>query len=194
MKHLLTITIAFALSITAFGGCTTSSESSSSQTPQASPGKTAVERNDAKGDGAAAAKVTQIGADGLRQLLAVKRPLLINFWATWCEPCRDEFPDLVAIDRDYRSHGLEFITVSLDDAAEIERAVPQFLREMRATMPTYLLNVADPETAITAVDPEWSGALPATFLFDESGRIVYKHFGRINPAELRAAIERTLKR
>ncbi len=194
MKHFLTIAIALSLSITAFGGCTTSSESPSPQTLQSSPDKPAARTSDAKGDGTTASKISQIDANGLRQLLAAKRPLLINFWATWCEPCRDEFPDLVAIDRDYRSRGLEFITVSLDDAAELERAVPQFLREMHATMPTYLLNVADPETAITAVDPEWSGALPATFLFDANGRVVYKHFGRVKPDELRAAIERTLKR
>ena len=121
------------------------------------------------------------------------RPLLVNFWATWCDPCREEFPDLVKIDRDYRPRGLDFIAISLDDLADLKTAVPKFLREMRATMPNYLLNVSDPEPAIKAVDPAWDGALPATFLYNQKGEVVYKHFGRVNTAELRAAIEKVMK-
>src|SRR6266851_5539376 len=83
------------------------------------------------------------------------RPLLVNYWATWCDPCRDEFPDLVKIDKQYRAKGLNFIAITLDDLKDINTEVPKFLRKMRATMPVYLLNVADPEPAINAVDPEW---------------------------------------
>ncbi|MDQ6651110.1 MAG: TlpA family protein disulfide reductase [Acidobacteriota bacterium] len=118
------------------------------------------------------------------------RPLLVNYWATWCDPCRDEFPDLVKIDRQYRPRGLDFIAITLDDLKDINTEVPKFLREMRATMPIYLLNVADPEPAINAVDREWGGALPATFLYNANGKVVYKHFGRVNADELRAAIEK----
>lgn len=116
------------------------------------------------------------------------RPLLVNFWATWCDPCREEFPDLVKIDNQYRGQGLDFIGISLDDLKELKTEVPKFLRTMRAKMPNYLLNVSDPEPAIKYVDPEWSGALPATFLFNRKGEIVFKHFGRVNANDLRAAI------
>lgn len=118
------------------------------------------------------------------------RPLLVNFWATWCDPCRDEFPDLVKIDADYRSKGLDFAAVSLDDLKDINTEVPKFLREMRAKMPAYLLNVSDPEPAIKLVDPAWNGALPATFLYNGKGEVVFKHLGRIKTQELRAAIEK----
>jgi len=118
------------------------------------------------------------------------RPLLVNYWATWCDPCRDEFPDLVKIDRQYRAKGLEFIAISLDDLKDIDTEVPKFLRVMRAKMPVYLLNVPDPEPSINAIDPAWGGALPATFLYNSKGKLSYKHFGRINTAELRAAIEK----
>lgn len=120
------------------------------------------------------------------------RPLLVNFWATWCDPCRDEFPELVQIDGRYRPKGLDFIAISLDDLADLKTEVPKFLRSMKARMPVYLLNVADPEPAINSVDRAWSGALPATFLYDKNGQVVYKHFGRIKPVELRAAIEKAL--
>ncbi|MGA9997285.1 MAG: TlpA disulfide reductase family protein, partial [Pyrinomonadaceae bacterium] len=141
--------------------------------------------------------VSEVDANGLKKLLqrdaTQAHPLLVNFWATWCEPCREEFPDLVKINAEYRARGLEFITISLDDATDIKTAVPKFLKEMRAEeMPSYLLNETEPETAINEVDPSWSGGLPATFLFDAQGKIVFKQMGRIKPAELRQAIEKAV--
>jgi thiol-disulfide isomerase/thioredoxin len=122
----------------------------------------------------------------------VARTLLVNYWATWCDPCREEFPDLVKIDKDYRARGLDTIAISLDDLAELKTEVPRFLRLMKARMPVYLLNVADPEPSIKLVDPTWEGALPATFLYDAKGEIVFKKFGRFNTAELRDAIQKVM--
>ncbi len=147
--------------------------------------------------GAGEVSVREIDLDGLKKLIGrddaaatrAPRPLLVNFWATYCEPCRDEFPDLVQIDKDYKARGLEFVTVSLDDAAEIKSSVPEFLRLMRAEMPAYLLNVADPEPAIKWIDQAWGGGLPATYLYDAEGRVRFKHMGRVKAAELRAALD-----
>jgi thiol-disulfide isomerase/thioredoxin len=140
--------------------------------------------------------VEAIDADQLKGLITQQRenPLLVNFWATYCDPCRDEFPDLVKIDKDYRPRSLEFVTVSLDDMSDIKTSVPEFLGSMKATMPAYLLNVSDPEPAIDLVDPRWQGSLPATFLYNEKGEMVYRHIGRVNPVELREAIEKVVKK
>lgn len=140
--------------------------------------------------------VSPIDNDALKSLLTQQRerPLLVNFWATYCDPCRDEFPDLVKIDKDYRPQALEFVTVSLDDMTDIKTGVPKFLSEMKATMPAYLLNTVDPEPAINMVDPRWRGDLPATFLYNDKGEVIYKHIGRINPAELREAIDKVVKK
>jgi thiol-disulfide isomerase/thioredoxin len=142
------------------------------------------------------AVVAPIDTQELKGILTQQRekPLLVNFWATFCDPCRDEFPDLVKIDSDYRPHSLEFVTVSLDDLTDIKSSVPKFLDSMKATMPAYLLNVSDPEPAINLVDPKWRGDLPATFLYNEKGEVVYKHFGRVDTAQLREAIEKVIKR
>lgn len=142
------------------------------------------------------AVVAPIDTEALKSLLTQQRghPLLVNFWATFCDPCRDEFPDLVKIDHDFRPRSLEFVTVSLDDASEIKNEVPKFLDSMKATMPAYLLDVVDPEPAINFVDPRWQGSLPATFLYNQKGEVVYKHIGRIDPAELREAIEKVVKK
>ena len=140
--------------------------------------------------------VSSIDTEALKGLLTQPRqkPLLVNFWATFCDPCRDEFPDLVKINKDYGSQSLEFITVSLDDATEIKGEVPKFLDSMKATMPAYLLNVNDPEPAINLVDRKWRGDLPATYLYNEKGEVVYRHIGRVNITELREAIDKVVKK
>jgi len=144
----------------------------------------------------AGVEIRQIDLDGLKKLLhrdpKDKRPLLINFWATWCDPCREEFPDLVKVDSDYRSKGLNFVAISLDDISDIKTAVPKFLNEMKATMPVVLLNVNDPEPAIKAVDEKWDGELPATFLYDKEGKVIFRHFGKIKPDELRAVLDKAV--
>jgi len=141
-------------------------------------------------------EIRVIDLDGLKKILQRDpkdtRPLLINFWATWCDPCREEFPDLVKVDADYRSKGLNFVAVSLDDISDLNTAVPKFLNEMKATMPVVLLNVNDPEPAIKAVDGQWDGQLPATFLYDKDGKVIFRHFGKIKPDELRAAIDKAV--
>jgi thiol-disulfide isomerase/thioredoxin len=155
-------------------------------------------RAQSKGDGASksSSSVQQVDLEGLKKLLArdpkSSRPLLVNFWATWCDPCREEFPELVKIDQDYRSKGLDFVAISLDDLADIKTAVPDFLQKMKATMPVYLLNVSDPDPTIHYIDSTWGGALPATFLYDSQGKVVFKNFGSIKPPELRAAIDKVI--
>jgi thiol-disulfide isomerase/thioredoxin len=143
-----------------------------------------------------AATVHEIDIEGLKKLLERDakdpQPLLINFWATWCDPCREEFPDLVKIDADYHGKKLKLVAVSLDDVAEIGTTVPKFLSEMKASMPVVLLNVNDPEPAIKLIDASWDGQLPATFLYDKDGKVVFKEFGRFKTDELRAAIEKAL--
>ena len=139
-------------------------------------------------------EIREIDLEGLKKILQRDpkdtRPLLINFWATWCDGCREEFPELVKIDNDYRAKGLNFISVTLDDVTDIKTKVPDFLKEMKAKMPVVLLNVSDPEPAIHVVDEKWDGALPATYLYDKDGKVVYKYFGAIKPAELRSALDK----
>ncbi len=137
-------------------------------------------------------KVTKIDSEGLKALLKPNgKPLLINFWATWCDPCREEFPELVKLDTAYRGK-IDFITVSLDDLAEINTSVPKFLGEMRAEMPAYLLKTADESAAITMVSKNWAGNLPLTILFNSAGETAYSRNGLIKYAVLTAEIDKLL--
>ena len=165
----------------------------------AAKGKT-VEKNAAA---AAAAKKTpaerpqvkEIDETALKTMLDEHkqggRRLLINFWATWCTPCREEFPDLVKIKEEFGGRDdFEFITISLDDISELTKAVPAFLSETGAgSIPAYLINPKDPEAVIALIDKGWFGDLPATFLFGRDGTLIFRHTGRVKPDELRKAIE-----
>ena len=139
-------------------------------------------------------RVTQIDDAKLKQLLKPSgKPLLVNFWATWCGPCREEFPDLVKIDNGYRGR-IDFITISLDFAEEIDAAVPKFLTEMKAEMPTYLLVSADENAIISSISKDWSGGLPFTVLYDQNGEIAFRRQGKVDYETLREEIEKNASR
>jgi len=136
-----------------------------------------------------ASKITQIDIPALKQLIKPNgKPRLINFWATWCGPCREEYPDLVKLDEQYRGK-IDFLTVSLDELADKDTAVPKFLAEMKAQMPAYLLVTNnDDEAAIAAVSKTWNGALPFTILFDPNGGVAYVRQGKVRIDLLKAAL------
>ena len=137
-------------------------------------------------------KVAQIDVDGLKKLLKPNgKPLLINFWATWCDPCRDEFPDLVKLDAAYRGK-IDFITISLDDLADIDTFVPKFLTEMKAEMPAFLLHTPDESTAIALISKDWNGNLPMTVLLAPNGSTAYLRMGKIRYAATTAEIDKLL--
>jgi thiol-disulfide isomerase/thioredoxin len=137
-------------------------------------------------------KVTQIDVEGLKKVLKpAGRPLLINFWATWCPPCIDEFPDLVKMSAEYRGQ-VDFVTVSLDDLADINTYVPKFLDDMKSEMPAYLLHTPNEGAAIAIVSRDWGGSLPMTVLYDASGKQVYSRMGKIRPEILRENIRKLL--
>jgi thiol-disulfide isomerase/thioredoxin len=117
--------------------------------------------------------------------------LLVNFWATWCEPCRTEMPALAKLDRSLRPKGFQFVTVSADEP-EDEAAASRFLRQAGVQGAAYLKRVKNDDAFITQVDPKWSGALPALILFDRSGRKVQAFIGETDLKKLETAIRKLL--
>lgn len=118
--------------------------------------------------------VKPIDEKGLQQRLQQARGkvVLLNFWATWCDPCVEEFPDLVKIAQEFRPRGLEMILVSIDEPEELEKKVKPFLQNQGVTWPTYFKKTRDDEVFINTIDPKWSGAIPATFIYDANGVLV----------------------
>lgn len=170
-------------------------QTTAAQKKRVDAGAEAAKQKPASKPSPAKPQVRVIDEAGLKALMdeSAKKGqrLLVNFWATWCVPCREEFPDLVKIDEEFEGRDdFEFITVSLDDISELDKNVPDFLSEMSAArMPAYLLDAKDPEAVIALVDKTWRGELPATFLFGRGGgELLFRHTGRVEPVELRKAI------
>jgi thiol-disulfide isomerase/thioredoxin len=132
---------------------------------------------------------------GYASVLAKHRgkPVMVNFWATWCEPCREELPMVSELAKKYAPQGLVVFGVSLDDDGEIE-LVRRFLARVQPAFPNYRKKPGYEEPFINSIDSKWSGAIPATFFYDPAGRQVTKLVGEHRREEFEAAIQDLLKR
>jgi thiol-disulfide isomerase/thioredoxin len=118
--------------------------------------------------------------------------LLVDFWATWCVPCRKELPDLVKLQAKLKARGLEIVTISADEP-ETVAAAPKFLKDTgAAVLPAYVKRAKDDDKFIGALDPKWQGALPALFLYDKTGKKAQAFFGETPIAQIEAAILKLL--
>jgi thiol-disulfide isomerase/thioredoxin len=129
-------------------------------------------------------------------LAAVRAPgasvVVVNVWATWCIPCREEFPDLLRLRRAYRDRGLRLVLVSGDFPSDREAALG-FLAEQGVDFPTYLKE-GDDMAFIDALDSRWSGALPATFVYDSSGALRHFREGKTSYEDLETVVREVLAR
>lgn len=97
--------------------------------------------------------------------------LFVNFWATWCQPCVEEFPDLVKIYNEFKNSDFEFLSVSVDLASEIETKVKPFLSEQKADFNVVVIEEKRSEQVINLINPEWNGAVPVTVIYDKDGEM-----------------------
>ncbi|MDX2170602.1 MAG: TlpA disulfide reductase family protein [Deltaproteobacteria bacterium] len=138
---------------------------------------------------------TPIAATPAQVLAAVKdakaKAVVVNIWATWCIPCREEFPDLLKLRQAYRDRGVALLLVSGDFGSERQQVV-DFLAEQGVDFPTYLKS-GDDMQFIDAFDPAWSGTLPATFIYDGAGRRRASLFGKSSYTQFEAKVLEVLK-
>ncbi len=122
---------------------------------------------------------------------AAGRPRLVNFWATWCGPCKEEFPQLVSLFHRFQPKGLEFVTVSADDKGNRDQVL-KFLRENQASGRNLLFNGKDTAGMLESFDRKWKQILPYTVLFDGRGKVVFRREGQVDPSDLENALEKVL--
>ena len=115
------------------------------------------------------------------------RVVLLNVWATWCHPCREEIPVLQALHDRYASRGLELVGVSVDARGE-EDTIREFASDFRMTYPLWL----DPDERVQSTF--LAIGVPATFLIDREGVLRWRHVGpvRANDRTLARELERAL--
>jgi thiol-disulfide isomerase/thioredoxin len=118
--------------------------------------------------------------------------VLVNIWATWCAPCREEFPDLLHVARELKGKGLRTVLVSADFQGE-EAGARDFLSEQGVDFGTFIRTGKD-EDFVNGMHGEWSGALPATFVYDGSGRLVRFWEGKASYPVLKKRVQEAIAR
>jgi thiol-disulfide isomerase/thioredoxin len=131
-------------------------------------------------------KLTIEQAKALRQNTTGKT-LLVNFWATWCAPCVEEFPDLQNTWRMYRKRPFQLVTVSVNYPDE-EKAVRAFLESQKASSRNFIPATMDPSSIVQAFDPSWSGGVPYSIVIGPDGKVLHKSNGRVDILEARRSI------
>ena len=99
---------------------------------------------------------------------------IVNFWATWCAPCVKELPYFEKIKQEYASKNVEVLLVSLDFPKQVEKKLIPFINKKQLQSEVVLLNDIDENVWIKAIDSTWSGALPATLIYNKNTRKFYE--------------------
>ncbi|SAL39128.1 TlpA family protein disulfide reductase [Caballeronia concitans] len=130
-------------------------------------------------------KITPPAAAGTsRPLAAFKgKPVVVNFWASWCGPCVKEMPTLSAIQREYQKKGITFIGLGVDS----EKNVNDFLKKVPVDYPVYVTGFGGADLARSFGNN--AGGLPFTVVIDAKGAVRSTKLGEVNEAELKRTLD-----
>jgi thiol-disulfide isomerase/thioredoxin len=122
--------------------------------------------------------------NGQRQSLSQWRGkvLVVNFWATWCSPCRVEIPGFIELHRELADQGVQFVGIAIDQGAKVN----DFARELGVNYP--LLIGEDSALELQRQLGDQAGGLPFTVVLDSSGRLVARHLGGLSVTQLRGIL------
>ncbi len=114
--------------------------------------------------------------DEFEKLLKVdtEKTFVVNFWATWCKPCVKEIPEFEKLQRTYADQDVEVVLVSLDFPGKVEEQLLPFLEELKLRSQVILLDDPHQNRWIPKIDNNWSGAIPATLIFNADRRKFYE--------------------
>jgi len=119
--------------------------------------------------------------------------VLVNLWATWCGPCRNEIPELVKLHKEFQSRGVEMVGLTNDgDPRETSESVKSFVREFQVD---YHIGWASSEVQIAFMQMTGRDAIPQSFIISRDGRILRKFVGFnpvSTPPQIRQALEDAL--
>ena len=114
------------------------------------------------------------------------RLVVVNFWATWCVPCKEEMPDLAAIQNDYAPLGVQVIGATADAESD-KTKILKFIREVKVNFPIWV-GLSNPQMEAFGVGK----VLPATAIVNREGKIIWRKIGKIDAKELRQELDKLL--
>ena len=112
--------------------------------------------------------------------------LVVNFWATWCAPCREEMPEFIKAQQQYGAKGLQFVGIAVDQPDKVE----QFAKEIGLNYPALIGGFGAMELSRTLGNDKM--ALPFTVVVDRKGTIVHTQLGELKPAKLQSIVTQLL--
>lgn len=136
--------------------------------------------------------VQQVPVEELKTYIRdLQSPLiLVNFWASWCEPCKVEFPGIMTLREKYGPQGLKVIFISIDDPTDLG-AAEKFLREQKVDFPTFYKGKL-PLKFVTEIYPKWTGSVPTSVLMKQDLEIVDAWEGDTSLEEFEMRVKRHL--
>tara|TARA_R110000822_G_scaffold303413_2_gene428058 strand:+ start:204 stop:725 length:522 start_codon:yes stop_codon:yes gene_type:complete len=99
---------------------------------------------------------------------------VVNFWATWCAPCVKELPAFEKLNKEYAAKGVSVLLVSLDFSKQVKRRLIPFIAKKKLQSKVVLLDNGKDDSWIKAIDSAWTGAIPATLIFNKTSRKFYE--------------------
>lgn len=138
-------------------------------------------------------KLAPVSQDDYPKLIASHKGhvVLVNFWATYCVPCRTEIPEMVKLADRLRSRGLDFVSISADEP-EQEPQARKFIVAAKVPGPFYIKSAEDDDKYAAAIHPRWGGELPASFIYDRAGKKVGAFMGEVPLKNLEDVIAKFL--
>jgi thiol-disulfide isomerase/thioredoxin len=135
--------------------------------------------------------VDQIDETDLRKLIQNRngKILLLNIWATWCQPCVEEFPNLIKLYSSYSTDSLEIVGVSADDLDDTITKVAPFVKKNKVPFKIYIAHFVKQDDFINSLNKTWSGAIPATFFYDINGKQQFMEIGGRTFEQFREKVE-----
>jgi thiol-disulfide isomerase/thioredoxin len=124
----------------------------------------------------ASIKVKSLTYSELKPFLEKKdnKTYVINFWATWCGPCVKELPYFERINKQYTNKNVEVLLVSLDFPKQLEKQLIPFIKKNKLQSKVVLLDDVNENYWIKAIDSTWTGAIPATIIYNKNSRKFYE--------------------
>lgn len=136
------------------------------------------------------AELKAVTGDPIKLSNYAGKVLLVNLWATWCGPCRQETPELVKLHKEFRSQGVEVVGLSTEDPDDSADAVREFVHNFNVD---YRIGWSGPQVAIALM--QGRDAIPQSFVISRTGRVIKRFVGfnpMLTPPQIREAIQEAL--